>query len=76
MREQLALGEGANGVDDHLLLVGELEVHGYVLLISAVRAVSGGGRRMTLPVPGGAGQARMGGGDGGERGGDVGQDRR
>ena len=28
VREQLALGERANGVDDHLLLVGEGEIQG------------------------------------------------
>ena len=44
VREELALGERPHGVDDHLLLVGELEVHGYVLLISAVvRRRLGGG---------------------------------
>ena len=49
--EQLALGEGAHGVDDHLVLVGEFEIHGCSWPVS--RAVRGGGRRMTLPTSGG-----------------------
>ena len=31
VREQLSLGERANGVDDHLLFVGEREIHGTYL---------------------------------------------
>ena len=70
VREQLALGEVANGVDDHLVLVGKCEIQG-----ATPRLVVRGSVLEKWPARCGRWKGGMGSSDGVERGAYLGEDR-